>query len=67
MTAAFISLVLAFTVCEVLHFRHERELLRRLMSKDNTEYVKNYETEKKPLPPSPAKEAMKRWKSGKKG
>lgn len=68
MIAALITLALAFVVSEVVHYRFERELIRRLMSRDNTEYVRNYEIEeKKPLPPSPAIEAMKRWKTGKKG
>ncbi len=68
MTAAIIALTVVFIVCEILHFRHERELIRRLMTRDDAEYLKNYETkEKKPLPSSPAVEAMKRWKNGKKG
>jgi hypothetical protein len=62
-----------FAVCEVIHFlieiqhfRRENELIRRLASKSETEYVKNYETPTKtPPPPSPAKAAMKRWKAGK--
>lgn len=64
-----IALAVVCIVSEVLHFRHERELIRRLMTKDNAEYVKNYESDenKKPLPPSPSAEAMKRWKAGKKG
>lgn len=69
MIYAVIALAAVCIVSEVLHFRHERELLRRLMTKDNAEYVKNYESDenKKPLPPSPSVEAMKRWKAGKKG
>lgn len=68
MTVAVIAIAVVFIVCETLHFKHERELIRRLASKNEAEYVQNYEPkEKKPTPPSPAKEAMNRWKSGKKG
>lgn len=63
-----IAFAIVFIVCEILHFRHERELIRRLMTRDDAEYVKHYENEnKKPIPPSPSVEAMKRWKAGKKG
>lgn len=68
MTVAFIVLGAVFCLCEVLHFKRERELMRRLASKNEAEYVKNYENERKnPPPPSPSREAMKRWKSGAKG
>lgn len=68
MTVAFIVLGAVFALCEVLHFKRERELIRRLSSKNEAEYVKNYEKEDKvPSIPSPAREAMKRWKAGTKG
>ena len=69
MTVAIIVIGVVFAMSEVMHFRRESELLRRLMTRDNAEYVKNYESDekKKPLPPSPSVEAMKRWKAGKKG
>ena len=66
MIAALVVLGAVFVVCEVLHFRQERELVRRLMTKDDTEYKNKYETkEKKELPVPPARAAMKRWKAGK--
>ena len=62
-----VSSVLNFAVI-YWHFKRENELIRRLASKNETEYVKNYENDKKtPLPESPAKVAMKRWKTGTKG
>lgn len=69
MIAALIVLGVVFVFTEILHFKREGELIRRLASKNEDEYVKNYEKqeENRPLPVSPAKEAMKRWKSGAKG
>lgn len=63
-----------FLICEVfhlirdtMHYRREQELIRRLASKNETEYVNTYEKEKTPKPPSQSQEALKRWKSGVKG
>lgn len=66
MTACFFLLAVVFVLTEMLHFRRERELIRRLIAKDEREYVSLYE-ERPPRPPSQAKEAMKRWKTGQKG
>lgn len=62
-----VSNVLNFAVI-YWHFKRENELIRRLASKNEAEYVKNYENDKKtPTTESPSREAMKRWKSGMKG
>lgn len=73
MIAIFVMAVV-FLVCEILHFlrdrlhyKREQELIRRLASKNETEYVNNYEKDKTPKPPTQAQEALKRWKNGKKG
>lgn len=63
MTVAFIALCAVFAVCELLHFRRENELLRRLCTRSDNEYRQLYENQE-PLPPSPSREAMKRWKKG---
>lgn len=61
---AFAVLGAIFVTTEVLHFIRERELIRRLASKNNIEYVTTYEKKDDPRPPSRQKMAMERWKMG---
>jgi hypothetical protein len=63
MTVAFVAICAVFAVCELLHFRRESELIRRLATRDHTEYRQQYEKQD-PLPSSPSRDAMKRWKTG---
>lgn len=64
MMVAVIVIGVVFVVSEVLHFQRENELIRRLASKNESEYQKNYVKDEKETVPSPAKLAMKRWKNG---
>lgn len=66
MTVAVILLAGLFAFSEVLHFRRERELIRRLASRNEAEYLRDYE-KRDPTPPPPGRKAMARWKSGEKG
>lgn len=63
MIVAVIAVCAVFALCEVLHFRRENELIRRLASRSEDEYQRNYET-KKEAAVSPARDAMRRWKKG---
>lgn len=64
MIVAVIVIGVVFAMSEVMHFRRENELIRRIASRNESEYQKNYVKEEKEPAPSPAKVAMKRWKSG---
>lgn len=64
MILAVIAVCAVFALSEILHFRRENELIRRLASRNEDEYQRNYETKKEPPRVSPAREAMKRWKTG---
>lgn len=62
MTVAVILIGGIFIFSEILHFRRERELIRRLASRNEAEYFRAYE-KKGPTPIPPSRAAMARWRS----
>ncbi len=64
MIVALFALCAVFALCEILHFKREGELIRRLACRNEEEYDRYYGAERTPSPPSPSREAMKRWKKG---
>lgn len=64
MSVALIAVCFVFVFCEALHYKREQELIRRLASRNEDEYQRNYETKQDTAVPSPAREAMRRWKKG---